>query len=109
MAVGAEPATYRLPEHEETPGEGHSATLRRVTGASFRHTLTARHIALAVVALALGAIVGAVLWHVRAGRRRRRSVPPITLVPDPRPRLWRAVLSAIDLRRRPPLVAARER
>ncbi len=71
--------------------------------------MTARRVLILLLALGLGALGVLAVLHVRASRRRRGAQAAIATVLDPRPRLLRAVLSAIDLRRRPPRVVERDR
>ncbi|MGH9013029.1 MAG: hypothetical protein ACRDZ1_03695 [Acidimicrobiia bacterium] len=69
-----------------------------------RQRVTVRRVLILLLALGLSALGVLAALHVRASRRRRGAQAPIATVLDPRPRLLRAVLSAIDLRRRPPWV-----
>lgn len=108
MPLAVDPA---VPEHRDR-GAPSPAPLepRPATPPARRpRAVTVRRLALATAAVSLGVVVAMVLWHLHAGRRRRRTPTPVATFPDPRPRLWRAALSAVDLRRRPPLVAIRQR
>ncbi len=74
-----------------------------------RKRVTTRRVLILFLVLGLSTFGTLTVLHVRASRRRRSALAPIATVLDPRPRLLRAVLSAIDLRRRPPRVVERDR
>ncbi len=98
------PRTHEFPPQLPLP-EARDSTSR----VRRRQRVDARRVALTAAALALGVLGVVVVWHLHSGRGRRRSARPAATFPDPRARHHRAALSAIDLRRRPPLVATRPR
>lgn len=101
MVVNAPAAPRRAVDDVDRPARPAQAPVKRTAAVG-------RRLAFIAAILFTGAVAAVVVWHIRSGRRRRQSSSPPLMVADPRPRILRAALSAIDLRRRPPRAATLE-